>query len=540
MNWKTKPLGEILNLSGHHRAGSQDLPLLSITMKHGLVDQADKFKKRVASDNTKNYRIVYRNELVVGFPIDEGVLGFQKKYPAGIVSPAYDVWKLKNEDASHIPYLERYLRSAQARSIYASRMQGAVARRRSLTKSDFEKIEIPFPPLNEQIRIANLLGKVEDLIAQRKQHMQQLDDLFKSVFLEMFGDPVRNVKGWEKKPLQDLCASPKDIKCGPFGTQLSKSEFKKTGIPLWGIPQINSEFTIPPHDFVTHEKAKELEDYSIRCNDIVMSRKGAVGKCSLYPYSISPGIMHSDVLRIRADWTKTNPIYLCWQLRISRDVERQIANVSSGAIMAGINVGKLKSITVFTPPIDLQNQFAIIIEKIESIKSKYKKSLIDLDLLYRSLSQQAFKGELDLSRISPISSHIAPATLANQAQTISSPFEQLPAINLPETDLLLLALQDRKLIKDLLHKWLEIYCAQLGNATFSVASFMNVAQIRIAELHPETDFELNTNDYEHIKTWLFESLSTDKLIQSVNITGHDKDGNPISGNFIEIRRGVSH
>ncbi|BDI03968.1 hypothetical protein [Sphaerotilus microaerophilus] len=115
MSWTPKPLRELLEQSGRHRAGDQDLPVLSITMKHGLVDQADKFKKRVASSDTSNYRVAYKNELVVGFPIDEGVLGFQTKYPAGIVSPAYDIWTLRSKVDSHIPYLERYLRSAQAR-----------------------------------------------------------------------------------------------------------------------------------------------------------------------------------------------------------------------------------------------------------------------------------------------------------------------------------------------------------------------------------------------------------------------------------------
>src|SRR5471032_245528 len=198
MSWAPKSLGEILEQSGRDRAGEQDLPVLSITMRHGLVDQAEKFKKRVASSDTSNYRIAYKNELVVGFPIDEGVLGFQTKYPAGIVSPAYNIWKLQSEENCHIPYLERYLRSPQARSSYASRMQGAVARRRSLTKTDFLNLEIPFPTLDDQIRIAHLLGNVEGLIAQRKQGLQQIDELIKSVFLEMFGDPVINENGWDK------------------------------------------------------------------------------------------------------------------------------------------------------------------------------------------------------------------------------------------------------------------------------------------------------------------------------------------------------
>ena len=68
-------LGDLLVLSGQHRGGKNDYPVLSITMKQGLVDQADKFKKRVASQDTSNYRVAYRNELVVGFPIDEGEIG---------------------------------------------------------------------------------------------------------------------------------------------------------------------------------------------------------------------------------------------------------------------------------------------------------------------------------------------------------------------------------------------------------------------------------------------------------------------------------
>ena len=77
MTWEPRTLGSLLTKSGSDRAGERDLPVLSITMKYGLVNQSEKFKKRVASQDTSKYRVAYRNELVVGFPIDEGVLGFQ-------------------------------------------------------------------------------------------------------------------------------------------------------------------------------------------------------------------------------------------------------------------------------------------------------------------------------------------------------------------------------------------------------------------------------------------------------------------------------
>src|ERR1044072_399010 len=87
-------LGDIVRPAATRRAGNKDLPILSMTMRDGLVDQADKFKKRVASADTSAYRIVDRGQLVVGFPIDEGVLSFQRLYDSVIVSPAYEIWDL--------------------------------------------------------------------------------------------------------------------------------------------------------------------------------------------------------------------------------------------------------------------------------------------------------------------------------------------------------------------------------------------------------------------------------------------------------------
>ena len=79
--------GDLLEISGKDRVGNLDLPIMSITMNDGLIDQGDKFRKRIASSDIAHYKKAYRNELVVGFPIDEGVLGFQTKYDAAAVSP---------------------------------------------------------------------------------------------------------------------------------------------------------------------------------------------------------------------------------------------------------------------------------------------------------------------------------------------------------------------------------------------------------------------------------------------------------------------
>jgi type I restriction enzyme S subunit len=114
-----------------------------------------------------------------------------------------------------------------------------------VVKKDFEGHQIPLPSIEDQIRIAHLLSKVEVLIAQRKQHLKQLDDLLKSVFLEIFGDPVRNEKGWEKKTAIDFAEcivpgrdKPKSFSGGtPWVTtgdlmHLGYTEKSRTGIGL--------------------------------------------------------------------------------------------------------------------------------------------------------------------------------------------------------------------------------------------------------------------------------------------------------------------
>ncbi|WP_432380622.1 hypothetical protein [Duganella sp. P38] len=513
--------------SGRDRAGDQNLPVLSITMKHGLVDQADKFKKRIASSDASNYRIAYKNELVVGFPIDEGVLGFQTKYPAGIVSPAYDIWKLQRKADCHIPYLERYLRSSQARSSYATRMQGAVARRRRLTKTDFLNLEIPFPPLDDQIRIAHLLGKVEGLIVQRKQHLQQLDDLLKSVFLEMFGDPVQNEKGWERPEFLAIISSMRNG-LSPSNTGTHKGRVYTlsaiTGDSFKEIYKEDAFSQIHPKYFPTP-------------NDFLLCRGNGnlslVGKGCFFP-SISTDVIFPDTIiavSIQPDTIDRSFLEALWKTKFIRQQIENNARTTNGAYK--INQGVIEKLIIIRPPIDLQNQFSAVVEKVEGIKSRYQQSLTDLESLYGALSQRAFKGELDLSRV-PIPD--SPAAEVEAAASVAVPLPAAAlAINLPETNLLLRALQDREQLKPLLEHWLEAYLGQLRGVVLSVEQFVAAVQIRIAELHPDGDFSLNAKDYDHIKDWVFKALQSGRFQQSRNISGQDDNGEPVFGNVIELR-----
>jgi type I restriction enzyme S subunit len=255
-------------------------------------------------------------------------------------------------------------------------------------------LQIPLPPLPEQQRIATLLDAADALRRKDRALLQKYEELAQAVFMDMFGDPVKNEKGWEVKTLIDVALSRDDVKCGPFGTQLNKGEFQKTGIPIWGIPQINSNFIKAPTEYLTEKKALELKEYSVQKDDIVMSRKGNVGACSLFPKQLNFGVLHSDAIRIRVNKNIILPEVLLWQFKKSRVLQTQVANVSSGAIMAGINVTNLKQVSVYVPNINVQNKFASELELVENLKEKQLVSILNSNALFQTLLQKAFKGEL--------------------------------------------------------------------------------------------------------------------------------------------------
>ena len=243
--------------------------------------------------------------------------------------------------------------------------------RKRISRKNLGSVDISIPSKEEQGNVVSVLDKVSAIIDARQQELQKLDELVKARFVEMFGDLANPECKWDRIRLVEACADKDDIKCGPFGTQLGKDEYTAEGVAVWEIPQINSGFKSTPSHFITQEKAEQLNAYSLLPGDIAMSRKGNVGKCALFPDRFTPGIIHSDVLRIRVDSARVDPVFMMSQLHYSRAVTQQIDLVSNGAIMAGVNVTKLKQIYVHLPPLVLQQQFGIFVAQVDKSKVVY-------------------------------------------------------------------------------------------------------------------------------------------------------------------------
>ncbi len=130
-----------------------------------------------------------------------------------------------NTEEADPKYVFLFLKSSQGQKQILKDFRGAAIG--GISRGFVDLAKIPLPPLDDQKRIAHLLGKVEGLIARRKHHLQHLDNLLKSVFLEMFGDPVRNEKGWDVCIVSDLC----DVKGGKRIPKGEKLVQENTGFP---------------------------------------------------------------------------------------------------------------------------------------------------------------------------------------------------------------------------------------------------------------------------------------------------------------------
>ena len=340
------------------------------------------YSETYTTEEYKSEYIVHENDLLIGM---DGEFNIAKwgKTPALLNQR---VCRLAPKDSIDKDYLFYFMPIALKRIEEKTPFVTV----KHLSAKELNKIEIPVLSLEEQRKIAETLSKVDELIAFREQQLAKLDELVKARFVEMFGDLVAPQCEYPELKLVDICADADDIKCGPFGTQLNRDEYKEKGVAVWEIPQINSGFSEMPTHFITEEKAVILNAYSIEPGDIAMSRKGNVGKCGLFPENLKKGIIHSDVLRIRVDKRKVDSCFMMYQLHFSEAVKRQIEMVSSGAIMAGINVTKLKQIKVRIPELENQRMFAAFVERVDQQKQRVQKSLEKLELMKKALMQEYF------------------------------------------------------------------------------------------------------------------------------------------------------
>jgi type I restriction enzyme S subunit len=287
----------------------------------------------------------------------------------------------------HSPRFLYYFLKSQREKILRKTWGGAQPHINQKYVKDFL---VPLPPLTDQLHIANILTKAENLISQRKESIRLLDEYLKSTFSEMFGDTVRNEKGWEKRKLKDVCNRITD------GTHFSPP-IKKEGIPYVTAKHVREnkiDFFSNPW-FISEQDHKDIYK---RCDpkkgDVLYIKDGATtGYAAINKYNFEFSMLSSLAL-LKPNKTVCNSEYLCAWLNNPIVKSRILLGMAGGAIQR-LTLTKINDLPINLPNLSLQSSFAQIVEKTEALKIHYLQSLLELENLYGSLSQRAFRGDLN-------------------------------------------------------------------------------------------------------------------------------------------------
>ncbi|MCP3065415.1 restriction endonuclease subunit S [Myxococcus sp. K38C18041901] len=393
MNVPVVPLRDVLVPAPVVRAGERQLPILSMTMHHGLVNQDLKFKKRVASANTAQYKVVRGDQLVVGFPIDEGVLAFQKLHAEAIVSPAYDVWDVCRRETVDERYLERFLRSPVALAYYKAKLQGTTARRRTLPDQVFLSLGVRLPLIGEQRRIADILDRADALRSKRRDTLTGLGELSHSIFHHMFGQYLQRPavttdsaqeplpQGWRRAKLSAVAR----LATGHTPSR-RKPEYWGGGIPWLSLTDIRrADGTVikATGESVTQDGIDNSSSVVLPEGTVCFSRTASVGFVTVMGMSMATS---QDFV----NWVcgpELTPRYLMACFIASREPLRAI---SAGSTHRTIYFPTVERFHVVVPPLELQREFAACMEVIDKMKAQYQSHLKKLDELFASLQHRAF------------------------------------------------------------------------------------------------------------------------------------------------------
>lgn len=366
-------LGELISKAPIERCGDGKYPVYSMTMRDGIVEQAGRFKKTIASKDTSSYKVVKKNQLVVGFPIDEGVIYVQHHDVPGIMSPAYNVWNI-NLGRVDPSYLEFALHSPRSMAYYADKMRGTTARRRTLTADGLREMEILLPSVDEQVRVVNTLDEVRSLIKEANGQIAMLDTLVKSRFVEMFGG-----SGWPVATVGSLATdirygtSKKASDCGQFVYLRMNNMTDGGGLDFGDVKHIDLS-------------GAELEKCQVVDGDLLFNRTNSrekVGKTAVF-HAKEPMVIAGYIIRVRLG-DRIKPDFLAAYMNLPT-TKAMLRSIARGAVhQANINSRELSAIEVPVPPICLQDSFLSFVAEVDKSRFNLLKAYGSIIALFRVL-----------------------------------------------------------------------------------------------------------------------------------------------------------
>ena len=292
--------------------------------------------------------------------------------------------RLNNEvDARFAVYYFRFLKNNGTIDLKYSK--GVTIKH--LVKSALLSIPIPLPPLSVQHSIVCELDKLSELIDIKKKQLADYDDLAKSLFNEMFGDPIENEMGWEVVPLKN---NVNEMFLGPFGSSLKVDSYVPQEESFCMVYEqkhaIKGTINLDNH-FISKDKFESLTRFSVKAGDFIMSCRGTIGKLYRLPKDAPLGIIHPSLMKIRIKENVYNPIF--FQFMLVEIVANEHTN--GNCVQMAITAKALGEKKLIVPHMKLQEAFATRVETIREQMVSVENSKRELQELLASRMQYWFE-----------------------------------------------------------------------------------------------------------------------------------------------------
>jgi len=256
----------------------------------------------------------------------------------------------------------------------------------NLSAGYLKTIEFKLPSLEQQTRITRNLSKIDELLLLRKQQIAKLDELVKARFVEMFGNPKDNKKEWNRVPLKKVA----EVRGRVGWKGYKKEDLQESGPLVLGATHLteNGNIDLSSPVYLSRDKYEESPEIMLHRNDLVFTQRGnTIGKVGLVKEDIGEATINPCVLILRP--TNIHPIYLDVYF-IMDEVKKDMWRLNAGSAQPMITQKGISEYLLMLPPIELQNQFAAFVERVDKQKQTVQQSLEKLELMKKALMQEYF------------------------------------------------------------------------------------------------------------------------------------------------------
>lgn len=296
--------------------------------------------------------------------------------------------KVVRPQPEYSEYLGHYFNSPVYRRKISALSAGANIN--NIKNEHIDNLDIRLDEEKGRKKVVSVLNKLNKLIFLREQQLAKLDELVKSQFTEMFGDPINNPMKWIVSKIEDIAAQEKNaLKAGPFGSALKKEFYVRSGYKIYGQEQVICGDASFGDYYIDEGKYKELKNCAVQAGDILISLVGTYGKTLIMPDNYEAGIINPRLMKITLNKNKVTPIYFKYYFESNALKASMDANTHGGT-MGILNLGIIRQMKIQVPPLSLQNQFAAFVERVDQQKQTVQQSLEKLELMKKALMQEYF------------------------------------------------------------------------------------------------------------------------------------------------------